>query len=188
MFPVMHLDELDRTLCELDDAQPGPAITRREWGLAEARGKQLDFNGLNDAPGQPHVNASAAGVSRSPGPPSSLAGGSFASSPGSPPGVITPPHKAEPPAIVLCLWCAMERAANRQGPAPRAGVCLRVGSCERHGGEPGTVDFAGSSREVVTEHSPTAGAAVAAQAVNRAPVPFNPNAGERPAFPKGRWL
>lgn len=61
------------------------------------------------------------------------------------------------PVNAICPWCAIERAMNGQGAAPRTGF-VSVARCERHCAE----STAGSLNP-------------------------NPNAGVVQAFPKGRW-
>lgn len=96
-------------------------------------------------------------------------------------------------ASVLCPWCAIERAMNGQGAAPRTGF-VSVARCARHAAEPPAPSLAASN-----PHKP----AGARDAFILAPVsalqslrsadagPFhpttNPNAGVRLAYPKGRW-
>jgi hypothetical protein len=98
---------------------------------------------------------------------------------------------APTPAISDCPWCAMERAAAGQGAAPTDGFVSRT-RCARH-----------APVEVMERPTTAPQPAVARDALPMAPAaallfrgsagaePFhpvlNPNAGVRPAFPKGRW-
>lgn len=78
----------------------------------------------------------------------------------------------------LCPWCAMERALQRHGPAPRANNTVRVESCERHRA---AESFNQSPARRVDGPQPSD------SCVSAPGVSPNPNAGIVPAYPKGRW-
>lgn len=99
-------EELDRVMCELDDARPGPTVSRLGWGLG------MDFN-------RARVGSGVAGVSPSP----FGTGGAAA---------VTAPAAGKPAA--LCIFCAWERAMQ-PGPwtaPPRINGDVMLWPCARH--------------------------------------------------------
>ena len=108
------LDELDRVRCELDDARPGPRIIAASW---------VDFEFV------PRVRHDAGRAETFPfgmgyAQPVAAGSGCATSSQRSPEAVAEP-------AAVLCPWCALERAMQGHGAAPRTGF-VSVARCARH--------------------------------------------------------
>lgn len=120
------------------------------------------------------------------------AGGGAVLQSAAPSRTYSPPAPADTVSVV-CPWCALERAYQGQGPAPRTGYgYARVKSCARHSPvevlEHPTI---APQQAVARDASPQAPAAALLLPGSAGAEPFhpvlNPNAGVRPAYPKGRW-
>lgn len=108
------LEELDRVMCELDDARPGPKVIAASW---------VDFQFM------PRVRHDADRALTFPfgiGCARSAAAGS-----GCETSSRRSPEFVSEPAAVLCPWCALERALQGHGAAPRTGF-VSVARCDRH--------------------------------------------------------
>ena len=185
------LKELDRVMCELDDARPGPQVIGVSWSQG------MDFTVRSQKFNRAYVGS---GVGEEVG--SNVAPlGTAAVSP------MREPVDVKPP--VLCIFCAWERAMQ-PGPRmarPRINGDVVLGSCARHSSDPAVTLPAGvnarpecptpPAQSLVRLHmNPTADAChsevapgLLSGAANAEPFhpQLNPNAGVMPAFPKGRW-
>ena len=154
------LDEADRVLCAWDEARARSTITPDAW----RRGMALDV------PISRRLVASG-----------SVAGRSYPLQDGLPAAECSPAQAITcVPVNGLCPWCALERAMNGQGAAPRTGF-VSVARCARHSAE---------SPVLLAPTSPTppgAGHALSHATASGFPSNPNPNAGVVQAFPKGRW-
>ncbi len=158
------LEEADAILCRWDEARARSVITPDSW----RRGMALDV------PISRRRMASGVSVLGSPE--------SFpASECGAGAGVVASSSRRPAPAPSLCPWCALERAYQGHGAAPRAGF-VAVERCSRHAGS--------SAPAVQSSPMPHNSPAVAPASHLAAAAGFlnpNPNAGVVQAFPKGRW-
>lgn len=192
------LDEADLVLCEWEEARSEPRLRFSAFG----RCRDVSSAGfpsptsLAPEPAKPFSpSARVAVVSRvakpghSAGPvtgkTAETAGNSFAgrmAGDASPVSTSQRSPELSIGAAVMCPWCALERAMNGQGSAPRTGF-VSVQRCERHAAEiPLPEHKAGTSTPTpapANAHSLASGAGL--------PINPNPNAGQVQAFPKGRW-
>lgn len=151
------IEEADAVLCRLDEARSRSTITPESWRRGMAFDVPISRRRVaagGSAEGSLSFQPSARGV-----------GETLSTS----------------PAPSICPWCAIERAMNGQGAAPRTGF-VAVARCERH---------AESSAAAVQPASMPRNSPGVAPALSHAATPgfpqSNPNAGVRQAFPKGRW-
>lgn len=177
------VEEADAVLCRLDEARARATITPESW----RRGMAFDVpisagGGFKLQPG------SSTRSSLAPAPAGSFSR-SLVRSGGSAEGSLSFPPSARgvgetlstSPAPGLCPWCAIERAMQGQGAAPRTGF-VAVARCARHASE----SSASGNRPVSMPHNSPGGASALSHAATPG-FPINPNAGVRQAFPKGRW-
>lgn len=150
------IEEADAILCRWDEARARSTITPDSW----RRGMALDVpisRPLVKSGGSAPSFSIFAGAGRG-------AGETLSTS----------------SAPCLCPWCAVERAAQGHGSAPRTGF-VAVARCERHSAEsPALLAPQPTTRppSAALSHAPAAGF------LNPNP---NPNAGAVQAFLKGRW-
>lgn len=176
------IEEADAVLCRLDEARARSTITPESW----RRGMAFDVpisagGGFKLQPG------SSTRSSLAPAPAGSFSR-SLVRSGGSAEGSLSFPPSARgvgetlstSPAPSLCPWCALERAYQGQGAAPRTGF-VAVERCARHASE----SSAPGNRPVSMPHNMPGGASALSHAATPG-FPINPNAGVRQAFPKGR--
>lgn len=177
------VEEADAVLCRLDEARARATITPESW----RRGMAFDVpisagGGFKLQPG------SSTRSSLAPAPAGSFSR-SLVRSGGSAEGSLSFPPSARGvgetlstlPAPSICPWCAIERALNGQGAAPRTGF-VAVARCARHASE-------SSAPAVQSASMPHNSPAVAPALSHAATAGFpqsNPNAGVVQAFPKGR--
>lgn len=175
------LEEADRVLCELDEARKSPRVISVSW--LEGFKFQVPMQG-GRGPGRAH-NASGAGATPAPAPNLSAGGGSFLQR-GSP----TPTSLAAAPAGSDCPWCAVERANQGHGTAPTAPFVSRT-RCARHAPAGMEQPAKAPNPAGVRDALPMAPAPALPFPGSTNAEPFhpvlNPNAGVRPAYPKGRW-
>ena len=155
------LEEADAILCRWDEARAHSTITPDAW----RRGMALDVP-----------------ISRRRMSAGSVAGRSYPLQDGLPAAECSPAHYQAitcESVNLICPWCALERAMNGQGAAPRAGF-VAVARCARHSAE--------SPVLAPKPHTPPgAGHALSHATASGFPSNPNPNAGVVQAFPKGRW-
>lgn len=123
------LEEADRVLCELDDARREARIIAVAWleGMNfKLRVGELRVERMN-LPAACAVGAGRPGIS-----PSGMATARTVDAvPGRESESQRSPESDAGAASVLCPWCAIERAMQGQGAAPRTGF-VSVARCERH--------------------------------------------------------
>ena len=168
MMTPADLEALEQFVREAEDSIRAPAISASHWHLSILSGRPVS----SAAYPQAHLLGVAGPASncRTVGP------GDGPITRGNSPGTAQPRREQTSvtagETATICPWCAMERAMQRQGPAPRANRPMRVESCGRH-----------SSPGDTSHPAPQAGGALD----RAAGLPSNPNAGCAAAFPKGRW-
>jgi len=166
------LEEADAVLCRLDEARSRATITPDSW----RRGMAFDVP-ISAGGGFKLQSGSSTRSSLAPAPAGSfsrdrmVSGGSLLGSPESFPAAARGVGEtlSTSPAPCLCPWCAIERAMNGQGAAPRTGF-VAVERCSRH---------AGSSAPAVQSASMPHNSPAVAPALSHAAAagfPINPNA------------
>ena len=146
------LDEADAVLCRWDEARARSTITPDAWRRGMALDIPISRRRMSAGEVSPELFTAAAR--------------------GSADSVVS----AGP---VLCPWCALERAYQGHGSAPRTGF-VSVARCARHAATSALLAPQSNTPPVVRpaiSHAATAGF----------PSNPNPNAGVVQAFPTGRW-
>lgn len=177
------VEEADAVLCRLDEARARSTITPESW----RRGMAFDVP-ISAGGGFKLQSGSSTRSSLAPAPAGSFSR-SLVRSGGSAEGSLSFPPSARgvgetlstSPAPSLCPWCALERAYQGQGAAPRTGF-VAVARCARHASE----SSAAAVQPASMPHNMPA-VAPASHLAAAAGFPINPNAGVVQAFPKGRW-
>ena len=194
------LEEADRVLCALDDARPGPQVIAVSWlegfkfqvSISAGRGAVLQSaspsrTSLPIVPADPfsaaRVSGGAAAGQRFPV--SAVEAGSGVEN------ISQRSPELLPEPASVCPWCAVERAMSGQGSAATAPFVSRT-RCARHAPvEAMERPTTPPQQAVARDASPLAPAAALLFPGSAGAEPFhpvlNPNAGVRPAYPKGRW-
>lgn len=156
--------ELDRVMLELDEARREPRVIACAWLEGMRFGVEIS-DAVERVPTR-FPAACAVGA----GPINRFEHRTVDAVPGRESESQRSPESDAGAASVLCPWCAIERAMNGQGAAPRTGF-VSVARCARHSAEPPAPALQSLRSADAGPFHPTT----------------NPNAGVQQAFPKGRW-
>lgn len=177
------IEEADAVLCRLDEARARATIMPEGW----RRGMAFDVP-ISAGGGFKLQSGSSTRSSLAPAPAGSFTRDRMVTG-GEAMGSLSFPSSrrgagaalSNRPAPSLCPWCALERAYQGQGAAPRTGF-VAVTRCARHASE----SSAPAVQSAPMPHNSPGGASALSHAATPG-FPINPNAGAVQAFPKGRW-